>query len=73
MKAFNIRWNADMRISESLPHEIEIPSKCKTVDQISDYVTSIGGCSHMCFAIKYTPSEIREHERKCKFEALQER
>lgn len=63
MKAFNIRWNADKRISESLPKEIDIPKKYKTVDQISDYVTSIGGYSHLGFAIKYTKSEIREHQR----------
>jgi len=72
MKAFNIRWNADKRISQSLPQEIEIPKKCKTTDQISDYVSSIGGCSHLGFAIKYTPSEIREHQRKCKFEEMKE-
>lgn len=70
MKAFNIRWNADKAIRDTLPAEIEFPKKCKTVEQMSDYVTAVGGCSHLGFAIKYTPSEIREHQRKCKFESM---
>ena len=71
MKAFSIRWDCHIpSIRDSLPKEIEIPKSCKTVDQISNYVSEQTGYSHLGFAIKYTPSEIRAHERKCKFESM---
>ena len=68
MKAFNIRWNAPETIKSQLPKEIEIPRQYKNVEAISQYVSDQTGYSHLGFAIKYTPSEIKEHERKAKQE-----
>ena len=72
MKAFNIRWDAPEPIRSQLPKEIEIPKQYKNVEAISRYVSDQTGYSHLGFAIKYTTSEIKAHERKCKFETLKE-
>ena len=68
MKAFNIRWDADPTIAQSLPKEIDIPRKVKIkgVDAISRYVSDQTGYSHMGFAIKYAPSELRQYEKRCR-------
>jgi len=68
VKAFNIRWDADSITAQSLPKEINIPRKVKFkgVKGISQYVSDQTGYPHMGFAIKYTPSELRAYEKRCR-------
>lgn len=66
MKATNIRWAADPDIARNLPSEIEIPRKVRMqgVDAISRFVSNQTGYSHLGFAIRYTQSELKQHERR---------
>lgn len=58
MKAYNIAWDAEPDVIDTLPTEIEIPKDITDIYDISNYLSDLTGYCHFGFSLSPETDEI---------------